>query len=104
MCTGSDANNNLSRRDKEMDQTFFTEQARKLRRLARSIVDEHAKRELMEMADEYDARAAKLATSSNRIGIVAVGLPRRSDPGLRNEIKLSNLSRMHGRYDKWTRL
>jgi hypothetical protein len=43
-----------------MDQTFFTEQARKLRRLARNIVDMEAQRELLEMADEYDARAAKL--------------------------------------------
>jgi hypothetical protein len=43
-----------------MDTEFLKEHARKLRRLARNIVDREAQRELLEMADEYDAQAAKL--------------------------------------------
>jgi hypothetical protein len=38
---------------------FLREQAAHFRRLAREIVDEHARRALVELAEEYEAQAAK---------------------------------------------
>jgi hypothetical protein len=40
---------------------FLRRQADRFRKLAREIVDEHGRRELIKLADEYEPRAADLS-------------------------------------------
>jgi hypothetical protein len=44
----------------EASSAYFREQAARCRRLAGDIVDDRAQRELLDLAKEYEARAAEL--------------------------------------------